>query len=91
MNVKDLIATATHDSGWQYTTHAKPERGLHDFQRLMTFPKELTLEEMDAIKKYLEEEDKTTPVHYDGLHFSKMFPNMNGSVSYCAHCERDSS
>lgn len=41
------------DSGWTTAPSSRPSRGIHDFNRVIKFARELTADEMNIVKEYL--------------------------------------
>lgn len=82
-----LLSLIVKDTGWQYAPTARPSRGFHDYERIITLSREVTPEELEGIRQHFEK-DKSTPYHYGGFFIGKMHSK---TIDYRMTCECDSS
>lgn len=52
-----IRADVLADTDWQYTSYAKPDRGLHDHERFITFSAPLSKDEEERVEKFLKSYD----------------------------------
>lgn len=45
------------DTGWRYAKTARPNRGLHDYEREITFTRELTVAEQSSFEELMRKQD----------------------------------
>lgn len=68
MKPQELLNEASKDTGWHYGPTAKPNKGFHDYERIIQFPRKLVLEEVFLLTSYFDlDKESKTPYHYGGL------------------------
>lgn len=50
-------ADLTEDTGWKYAAKARPDRGLHDYERFLSFSQALSPDEEKRVENFIREFD----------------------------------
>jgi hypothetical protein len=53
----NISIAPTEDTGWKYAASARPQRGLHDYERFLIFSRPLTAEEEQKVNTFIHTND----------------------------------
>ena len=92
MKAQEFLNEANKDTGWRYTKSARPDRGYHDYERLIQFNRRLSESELFALQSYFDlDKESKTPYHYGGLVATLVSIDETGNHAYRFECSCDSS